>query len=109
MIRNVRRPDAAWIKSYSGLSKADRSNIGQRQNPHEDSAVFNFKKIWDNLQKEHCTPAQAAHTAVSAGVKKLVLTHFLPGIDVEQVYQEASEVFRSGEVIVAHDLLEITV
>lgn len=67
-----------------------------------------FQKIWENLQKEHCTPAQAADTALRAGVKKLVLTHFLPGVDVQQVYQEASEVF-SGTVIVASDLQAISV
>ncbi|WP_102348782.1 MBL fold metallo-hydrolase [Bacillus sp. Marseille-P3661] len=66
------------------------------------------QKMWDNLQKEHCTPAQAGEIAFKAGAKQLVLTHFLPKIDLELAYQEVSEVY-SGSVIVPEDLQVIPV
>lgn len=65
-------------------------------------------KIWEHLQKEHCTPAQAGDIAEQARVKTLVLTHFLPNVDEEQAYREASNRF-SGTVIVSQDLQVITI
>ena len=62
-----------------------------------------LQKIWDNLQKEHCTPSQAGEIAREAGVKTLVMTHFLPNINQEETYQEAASTF-NGEIIVGHDL-----
>ena len=69
----------------------------------KDDQTPNAKKIWGNLQKEHCTPAQSAETAKKANVGKLVLTHFLPKMDPERVLEEASAIF-DGEIIVANDL-----
>ncbi|TCP30894.1 ribonuclease Z [Scopulibacillus darangshiensis] len=62
-----------------------------------------LQKIWAELQKEHSTPAQAAGTAKQAGVKQLILTHFLPNTNGEKAHREASEEF-SGKVIVGKDL-----
>lgn len=67
-----------------------------------------LKEIWRNLQKEHCTPKQAAEIAVGANVGKLVLTHFLPGLLKDIAMQEATAVY-SGPVIIAEDLLRINV
>ncbi|WP_257347413.1 MBL fold metallo-hydrolase [Pseudalkalibacillus decolorationis] len=67
-----------------------------------------LQKIWTELQKEHCTPEQAGETAREAGVKQLILTHFLPNIDVEKAFCEAAEVF-AGKVIVGKDLEKIEV
>ncbi|MFK2826404.1 MBL fold metallo-hydrolase [Bacillus sp. B190/17] len=67
-----------------------------------------LQKIWDNLQKEHCSPQQAGEISKEAGVKTLVLTHFLPNIIEEEAKQQAAEVF-GGEVIVGKDLQVITV
>ena len=72
------------------------------------SADPNFKHIWENLQKEHCTPAQAAQVATDAGAKQIVLTHFLPGVDPKQVYEEAKVNF-TGEVIVCEDLTKVEI
>ena len=63
----------------------------------------NASTIWENLQKEHCTPTQAAETAKKANVDKLVLTHFLPKIDPQEVYLAAAKVF-DGEIFVPNDL-----
>ncbi|UOQ94754.1 ribonuclease Z [Halobacillus shinanisalinarum] len=68
----------------------------------------NLKNIWSKLQLEHCTPAQAAEIASKAGVKKMVMTHFLPSANEEKVSQEASAIFK-GEVIVGEDLQRISV
>lgn len=67
-----------------------------------------LQEIWNSLQKEHCTPEQAAEAAKEAGVKILVMTHFLPNIDEKETYQKASDIFK-GEVIVGRDLQVITV
>ena len=67
-----------------------------------------LQKIWDNLQKEHCTPEQAGQIGKEAGVKTLVLTHFLPNIIEEETYQEAANIF-DGEIIVGRDLQIIPV
>lgn len=67
-----------------------------------------LKEIWDNLQKEHCTPAQTGEIGTKAGVKKLVLTHFLPNILEEETYKEAANEF-SGEIILGEDLQVIPV
>lgn len=75
---------------------------------YKDTTSPTMKKVWENLQKEHCTPKQAAETAQKAGVKQLVMTHFLPGIDKEEIYHEASQVF-DGDIIVPDDLLTVSV
>lgn len=67
-----------------------------------------LEKIWEQLQKEHCTPAQAGQIATRANVKKVVLTHFLPEADGIIAYNEASTEF-SGEIIVPEDLQVIEV
>jgi ribonuclease Z len=67
-----------------------------------------LEKIWDKLQQEHCTPAQAGTIAERARVKKVVLTHFLPEADGDIAFKEASAQF-SGEVIVPEDLQVIHV
>ena len=67
-----------------------------------------LKRIWENLQKEHCTPAQAGEIAQRAGVKKLVLTHFLPNIDEAETLKEARRTY-NGELIIGQDLQVVQV
>ncbi|SIR99640.1 ribonuclease Z [Peribacillus simplex] len=69
----------------------------------EGDQMENAEKIWANLQKEHCTPAQAASTAEKAKVTSLVLTHFLPKMNPKKVLAEAENVF-SGDIFVPNDL-----
>jgi len=54
----------------------------------------------------HTTPAQAAQLAESCGVKKLILLHFWPTMEMEKVYEEASQHFK-GEILLAQDFLEV--
>lgn len=67
-----------------------------------------LQEIWDNLQKEHCTPAQTGAIGREAGVRKLVLTHFLPNILEDETYKEVTNEF-GGEVILGEDLQVIPV
>ena len=69
----------------------------------EGDQMANAEKIWENLQKEHCTPAQAAETAKQANVGQLVLTHFLPKMDPGKAMADAAKVF-NGEIIIPNDL-----
>ena len=71
--------------------------------PIDGDKMPNAEKIWENLQKEHCTPAQSAETAKRANVKELVLTHFLPKMNPEKSLAEAAAVF-SGKIYVPNDL-----
>lgn len=67
-----------------------------------------FQAIYENLKKVHSSPAQAGEAAHAAGVKTLVLTHLLSGIDTNEAFLEVSGSF-SGKVIVAEDLQTILV
>lgn len=55
----------------------------------------------------HCTGREAGQIADRAGVSRLVVTHVSPYNDPAAVAAEAAEVF-AGEVVIAHDLQEIT-
>ncbi|SDI40265.1 ribonuclease Z [Alteribacillus persepolensis] len=69
----------------------------------EKAENTNLDTIWEKLQKEHCTPAQAAETAKQSNTKRLLLTHFLPSIDEEHVESEVRRVY-DGELILGQDL-----
>lgn len=75
---------------------------------YRDTKDPELLKIWENLQKEHCTPGQAGEIAQKARVKKLVMTHFLPNVIPEEVKEEAESKFE-GEAVVGEDLMEIFV
>ncbi|SOB98827.1 ribonuclease Z [Ureibacillus xyleni] len=68
----------------------------------------NAKVIWENLQKEHCTPEQSAEIASKANVQKLIMTHFLPGMDEENVRERTEGVYK-GELFIPNDLDRITI
>jgi ribonuclease BN (tRNA processing enzyme) len=71
----------------------------------KDTAADLFKSISSNA----LTVEQAGEVAQAAGVKTLVLTHFVPGNDAvpEQVFVEQARKAFSGEIIAGRDLLEI--
>jgi ribonuclease BN (tRNA processing enzyme) len=66
------------------------------------------RRIRELLIGFHASPAQGGQMAQSAGVKRLVCTHLLPGVDINQVRQEAASNFR-GETIVGCDLMELQI
>lgn len=64
--------------------------------------------MWEQLKKVHASPGQAGEVAQRAGAATLVLTHLVPGTDVDAAGEEAQQPF-AGRVIVGHDLLEVGV
>lgn len=58
--------------------------------------------------KGHLTPGEAGRIAAEAGVKKLVLTHFYPPCDEEDMITPCRKYF-DGEVVLAEDLMRIQI
>jgi ribonuclease BN (tRNA processing enzyme) len=54
----------------------------------------------------HMTGREAGRLAAEAGVRRLVLTHILPTNDPAETAAEAAAAF-DGEIVTAHDLLEL--
>ncbi len=55
----------------------------------------------------HLTPREAAQVASRGGVRRLVLSHFYPECEGVDLIAQCRPFF-TGEVILAHDLLELT-
>jgi len=56
----------------------------------------------------HLTPSLAGDLAAKAGVRKLVLTHFYPECDQEDIAAECRQTY-SGPLVLAEDLMEIDI
>lgn len=70
----------------------------------------NAKRLREHLMAAHTLPEDVGKIATQAGVKTLVLTHFVPGDDASITDEQWSEGVRkhfNGEVIVGKDLMEI--
>lgn len=71
-------------------------------------------KPWDDRQKAlahqllhaHATPTEVGEVATKAGVKKLVLSHLVPGNAPKEHWARAAETF-AGPVVVGEDLMKI--
>jgi len=78
---------------------------------HDCSASEEFRERL-GLQRVHSGPRTAAEVAAQAGVRTLVLTHFLPEFDSPEALSEMARearAFFGGEVIVAEDQLQVAV
>ncbi len=67
-------------------------------------------RLRQHLLASHTTAAQVGRLATEAGVKTLVLTHFVPGGDpllTDAVWHDAVAPHFSGRLVVGHDLLEL--
>ena len=63
----------------------------------------------DKLKVEgHLTPSLAGDLATKAGVRKLVLTHFYPQCDEEDIEAECRQTY-SGPLVLTEDLMEINI
>ena len=70
----------------------------------------NAKRLREHLMAAHTLPEDVGKIAAQAGVKTLVLTHFVPGDDASITDEQWSEGVRKhfkGEVIVGKDLMEV--
>ncbi len=70
----------------------------------------NAKTLREHLLASHTTTEQAGRLATEAGVKTLVLSHFVPGgypFVTDEMWYDAVRPTFSGNLIVGRDLLEI--
>ncbi|RDZ27073.1 MBL fold metallo-hydrolase [Lysobacter silvisoli] len=70
----------------------------------------NAQRLRQHLLDSHTTTEQVGRLATEAGVKTLVLSHFVPGGDAsltDAVWREAVAPHFKGELIVGRDLLEV--
>ena len=70
----------------------------------------NAATLRQHLLASHTTAEQAGEIAAAAGVKRLLLTHFVPGGDAsvpDAAWADAAKRAFSGEVIVGRDLLRV--
>jgi len=72
--------------------------------------VPNAATLRKHLLDSHSTTEQAGEIAAKAGVKTLVLSHFVPGDDpsiTDEMWAEGARRHFSGEIIIGRDLMEI--
>lgn len=70
----------------------------------------NAKTLREHLHASHATPEQVGRVATEAGVKTLVLSHFVPGgypFLEDSVWHDAVRPHFAGKLVVGHDLLEL--
>ncbi len=70
----------------------------------------NARTLREHLLASHTTTEQVGAIATRAGVKTLVLSHFVPGgypFIADEVWYDAVRPFFSGKLIVGRDLMEI--
>ena len=70
----------------------------------------NAPTLMAHLKASHSLPDEVGRIASQAGVKKLVLSHLVPADDpsvTEKTWTDAVRATWSGDLVVAHDLLEI--
>jgi hypothetical protein len=115
--------DPSRAASFCGVARdpeADGSNLGFLPPPRaEGGSCLEKTAAWLNLPpdhplvrhvvRSHTSYAEVGKVAAAAGVKKLVLSHFVPAegaLDTEAVLGEIRKSF-GGEVIFGEDLLEV--
>jgi ribonuclease BN (tRNA processing enzyme) len=70
----------------------------------------NATTLYEHILASHATTEQVGRQATEAGVKTLVLSHFVPGgfpFIADQVWHDAVRPYFMGKLIVGRDLLEI--
>jgi ribonuclease BN (tRNA processing enzyme) len=70
----------------------------------------NAKRLREHLMAAHTLPEDVGKIAAQAGVKTLVLTHFVPGDDASITDEQWSADIRKhfkGQIVVGRDLMEI--
>jgi len=67
-----------------------------------------FEDLMRHMSEDHTVPEDIGKLATAARVKKVVLSHFVPGgdSDPDDAYTEGVKKYFNGPVIAAHDLME---
>jgi ribonuclease BN (tRNA processing enzyme) len=74
------------------------------------SRLPNAKRLREHLMAAHTLPEGVGRIAAQAGVKTLVLSHFVPGDDpsiTDEQWAESVRKYFNGRIIVGKDLMEI--
>jgi ribonuclease BN (tRNA processing enzyme) len=72
--------------------------------------VPNASSLRQHLLASHTSVEDVGKVAAAAGVKKLVLSHFVPPDDpmvTEAMWRDAARQYFRGEIIIGRDLMEI--
>jgi ribonuclease BN (tRNA processing enzyme) len=70
----------------------------------------NAKRLREHLMAAHTLPEDVGKIAAQAGVKTLVLSHFVPGDDasiIDEQWSEGARKYFKGRIVVGRDLMEI--
>ena len=89
--------EAQYLPGIRGLAKRVAAD------PSREQAIYN------SISGNALSVEQAGEVAQAAGVKTLVLNHFVPGDDSvpDDVWSESAAKAFSGQIVVGKDLLEI--
>jgi ribonuclease BN (tRNA processing enzyme) len=74
------------------------------------AAEANAKTLREHLLASHTTTEQVGRIATEAGVKMLVLSHFVPGgkpVIEDKVWYDAVRPYFSGKLVLGRDLMEL--
>jgi ribonuclease BN (tRNA processing enzyme) len=74
------------------------------------ATIDNAPTLLDHLLKSHATPEQVGKVAAQAGVKTLVLSHFVPGGDpaiTDEMWTAGAKKHFGGRIVVGRDLMVI--
>jgi len=95
-------PMCSFVRRNSSQESAE---LAERLTSTPSQADALYKSISGNA----LSVEQAGEVAQAAGIKTLVLNHFVPGDDsvADRVFLEAARTRFTGEVIAGRDLLEI--
>jgi ribonuclease BN (tRNA processing enzyme) len=72
--------------------------------------IPNADRLLEHIVESHTTHIDVGKVAKEAGVKTLVLTHFVPGDDpsvTDEMWSEGAKTHFNGNIIVGKDLMEI--
>jgi ribonuclease BN (tRNA processing enzyme) len=102
----VEDPETGKVIAFSGDTAVCPGLVTASRNA--DVAVFECSFPNERKVEGHLTPGEAGEVATAARVKRLVLTHFYPECEEADILGQCRETF-SGEVILAEDLLRVSV
>ena len=100
--------DPADGKSIAFSGDTDRCEGLIEAARHADLAVFDCSYPDGRKVEGHLTPGEAGEIASRSGAKRLLLTHFYPECDGEDIVGQCRNRF-AGEILLAEDLLRVTV
>ena len=72
--------------------------------------IPNADRLVEHIVASHTTHIDVGKVAKAAGVKTLVLTHFVPSDDpslTDEMWMEGAKTYFNGKVIVGKDLMEV--